>query len=84
MNKTLLLLSLQVSKHLRYFRLFLLTLLLCGSMQAMAGTWTDSNGLTWSFTVNGTKATDIKFSKGPDTKKIYLYGDPNRTDEEKA
>ena len=75
MNKTLRLSSLQVSKHLRCFRLSLLTLLLCGSMQAMAETWTDANGLTWSFTVNGTEATDIRFRGGPDIKKVYLYGD---------
>ena len=75
MNKTLRLSSLQVSKHLRCFRLSLLTLLLCGSMQAMAETWTDANGLTWSFTANGTEATDIKFRGGPDIKKVYLYGD---------
>ena len=75
MNKTLRLSSLQVSKHLRRFRLSLLTLLLCGSMQAMAETWTDANGLTWSFTVNGTEATDIRFHGGPDIKKVYLYGD---------
>ena len=75
MNKTLRLSSLQVSKHLRCFRLSLLTLLLCGSMQAMAETWTDASGLTWSFTANGTEATDIKFRGGPDIKKVYLYGD---------
>ncbi len=75
MNMTFRLLSLQVSKHLRSFRLFGLTLLLCGSMQTMAETWTDSNGYRWSFTVNGTEATDIKFLGGPDVKKVYLYGD---------
>ena len=74
MNKTLLLLSLEVSKHLRC-RLFLLTLLLCGFMPTMAETWTDGNGLTWSFTVNGTEATGIKFYCGPNPEKIYLYGD---------
>ena len=74
MNKTLLLLSLDVSKHLRC-RLFLLTLLLCGFMPTMAETWTDGNGLTWSFTVNGTEATGIKFYCGPNPEKIYLYGD---------
>ena len=74
MNKTLLLLSLEVSKHLRC-RLFLLTLLLCGFMPTMAETWTDGNGITWSFTVNGTEATDIRFHGGPDIKKVYLYGD---------
>ena len=84
MNKTLLLLSLQVSKHLRCFRLFVLTLLLCGSMQTMAETWTDANGLTWSFTVNGTEATNLKFYSGPHIEKVYLYGDPNRSEEEKA
>ena len=84
MNKTLRLLSLQVSKHLRCFRLFLLTLLLCSFMQTMAETWTDRNGLTWSFTVNGTEAMDIKFYSGPNSEKIYIYGDPNRSEEEKA
>ena len=84
MSKTLRLLSLQVSKHLRSFRLFLLTLLLCGFMQTMAETWTDANGLTWSFTVNGTEATNLKFDCGPKTEKVYLYGDPNRSEEEKA
>ena len=74
MNKTLRLLSLDVSKHLRC-RLFLLTLLLCGFMPTMAETWTDGNGLTWSFTVNGTEATGIKFYCGPNPEKIYLYGD---------
>lgn len=84
MKKSLLLLSLQVSKNLRCFRLLMLTLVLCGSMQAMAETetWTDSNGITWSFTVNGTEATDIRFSGGPNSDKIYLYGDPNREDKE--
>ena len=82
MNKTLQLLSLQVSKHLRCFRLFLLTLLLCGFMQTMAETWTDDNGLTWSFTINGTEATDIRFRGGPDSEKIYLYGDPNNSEEQ--
>ncbi len=74
MNKTLRPLSLDVSKHLRC-RLFLLTLLLCGFMPTMAETWTDGNGITWSFTVNGTEATDIRFHGGPDIKKVYLYGD---------
>ena len=84
MNKTLQLLSLQVSKHLRCFRLFLLSLLLCGFMQTMAQTWTDGNGVTWSFTINGTEATDIKFRGGPNTEWVYLYGDPNRSGEEKV
>ncbi len=53
-------------------------------MQTMADTWTDSNGLTWFFTVNGTEATDLRFYSGPDSKKIYLYGDPNRSEEEIA
>ena len=81
MNKPLRFLSLQASKHLRCFRLCLLTLLLCGFMQTTAQTWTDSNGFTWSFTVNGTEATDIKFRGGSDLKKIYLYGDPDRPEE---
>ena len=37
-------------------------------------TWTDSNGLTWSFTVSGTEATDIKPAMFD---KTYIYGDPN-------
>ena len=84
MDKALRLLSLQVSKHLRCFRLFLLTLLLCGFMQTKAETWTDANGRTWSFTVNGTEAQNLKFDCGPNTEKVYLYGDPNRSEEEKA
>ena len=84
MDKALRLLSLQVSKHLRCFRLFLLTLLLCGFMQTKAETWTDANGRTWSFTVNGTEAQNLRFDSGPNTEKVYLYGDPNRSEEEKA
>ena len=76
------LLSLQVSKHLQCFRLFLLTLLLCGYMQTKAETWTDDKGFTWSFTVSGTEATDIKPAMFD--KKVYIYGDPNRSEEEKA
>ena len=82
MYKTLRLLSLQVSKHLPCFRLFLLTLLLCGFMQTKAETWTDGNGLTWSFAVNGTKATNIKFDHGPIVEKIYLYGGPDNPDQQ--
>ena len=44
-------------------------------------TWTDSNGMTWSFTVSGTKATDIKPAMFD---KTYIYGDPNRSEKEKA
>ena len=65
-------------------KVLLLALLLCGFMQVSAQTWTDDNGITWSFTVNGTEATDIKFRSGPNVEKIYIYGDPNRTEEEKA
>ena len=82
MYKTLRLLSLQVSKHLPCFRLFLITLLLCGFMQTKAETWTDGNGLTWSFAVNGTKATNIKFDHGPIVEKIYLYGGPDNPDQQ--
>ena len=78
------LLSLQVSKHLQCFRLFLLTLLLCGYMQTKAETWTDDKGFTWSFTVNGTEATDLKAAMFDKDKKVYIYGDPNRSEEEKA
>ena len=64
-------------------RTLLLTLaVLFGVMQATAETWTDSNGITWSFTVNGMEATDIRFSEGPSFEKIYIYGDPNREDKE--
>ena len=56
-------------------KLLLLALLLCGFMQIWADTWTDSNGITWSFSVNGTEATDIK--PYGNCEKIYLYGDPN-------
>ena len=73
MKKTLRLSSLRVSTHLRSFRLFLLTLLLCGFMQARAETWTDGNGFTWSFTVNGTEATDIRPAM---FETHYIYGDP--------
>ena len=73
MKKTLRLSSLRVSTHLRSFRLFLLTLSLCGFMQTRAETWTDGNGFTWSFTVNGTEATDIKPAM---FETHYIYGDP--------
>ena len=33
-------------------------------------TWTDSNGMTWSFTVSGTEARNIK----PACQKVYIYG----------
>ena len=46
-------------------------------MQASAQTWTDDNGFSWSFSVNGTEATDIKFLGGPDSQKIYLFGGPD-------
>lgn len=58
-------------------KVLLLTLLLCGFMQASAQTWTDDNGFSWSFSVNGTEATDIKFLGGPDSQKIYLFGGPD-------
>ena len=50
----------------------------------MAETWTDSNGFTWSFTVNGTEATNLKAAMFDKEKKVYIYGDPNRSEEEKA
>ena len=37
-------------------------------------TWTDSNGMTWSFKVSGAEATDIKAAMFD---KTYIYGDPN-------
>lgn len=58
-------------------KVLLLTLLLCGFMQASAQTWTDDNGFSWSFSVNGAEATDIKFLGGPDSQKIYLFGGPD-------
>ena len=51
-------------------------------MQTKAETWTDDKGFTWSFTVSGTEATDIKPAMFD--KKVYIYGDPNRSEEEKA
>ncbi len=42
-------------------------------MQARAETWTDGNGFTWSFTVNGTEATDIRPAM---FETHYIYGDP--------
>ena len=65
-------------------KILLLAFLLCAFIQANATEWTDSNGNTWSFTVNGTEATDIRFLRGPNSEMIYLYGDPNRSEEEKA
>lgn len=41
-------------------KFLLLALLLCGISQAWADTWTDGNGINWTFTVSGTNATDIK------------------------
>lgn len=58
-------------------KIIVLLFLLCGFMQASAQTWTDDNGFTWSFSVNGTEATDIKFLGGPDSQKIYLFGGPD-------
>ena len=40
-------------------KLLLLALLLCGISQAWADTWTDGNGIVWSFNVEGGNATDI-------------------------
>ena len=42
-------------------------------MQTRAETWTDGNGFTWSFTVNGTEATDIRPAM---FETHYIYGDP--------
>ena len=54
-----------------------MTLLLCGCLQTWADTWTDSNGFTWSFTVNGTEATDIMLYdyEGCPREKFYIYGE---------
>ena len=41
-------------------KILLLALLLCGISQAWADTWTDGNGINWTFTVSGRNATDIK------------------------
>ena len=40
-------------------KLLLLALLLCGISQAWAAEWTDSNGISWTFTVSGANATNI-------------------------
>ena len=42
-------------------------------------TWTDSNGMTWSFTVRGTEATDIKPAM---FENCYVYGGPNHPDQQ--
>ena len=34
--------------------------MLCGISQAWAAEWTDSNGISWTFDVRGTEATNIK------------------------
>ena len=60
----------------------LLLLMMLLPMVAMAQTWTDGNGLSWYFTVNGTEATDIMFREGPNTERVYLYGDPNNSEEQ--
>ena len=39
-------------------------------LEPVYATWTDSNGMEWSFTVCGTEAKDIK----PACQKIYIYG----------
>ncbi len=41
-------------------------------------TWTDSNGMVWSFTANGTEATNIQPAISD---KSYIYGDPNHTEQ---
>ena len=40
--------------------LFSLVLLFCTCLLAGAETWTDGNGMSWTFNVNGSNATDIK------------------------
>ena len=44
-------------------KLFLLAFMLCGIMQAWAETWTDSNGVTWTYTLFNSEATITKSSK---------------------
>ena len=39
-------------------------------LEPVYATWTDSNGMEWSFTVCGTEAKDIK----PACQKVYIYG----------
>ena len=62
-------------------KLILLALLLCTVMQAGAAEWTDSNGIKWSFTVNGTEATDIVMVPTSPLEKHYLYGGPDNPDQ---
>ena len=57
-----------------------MTLLLFSFLQVWADTWTDGNGITWSFTVKGTEAMDIRPSGPLNYERIYLYGDPKSSD----
>ena len=50
----------QITQKLNIMKkLLLLAFLLCAVLQAGAATWTDSNGISWSFNVNGTNAESI-------------------------
>ena len=44
-------------------KLLTLALLLCACLQTWADTWTDSNGVTWTYTLSGSNATITKSSK---------------------
>jgi hypothetical protein len=44
-------------------KLLTLALLLCACLQTWADTWTDSNGVTWTYTLSGSNATINKCSK---------------------
>ena len=60
-------------------KLLSLFLLLCACMQTWADEWTDSNGVKWTFKVNGTEATDIMIGS---LEKYYIYGDPNNAEQQ--
>ena len=41
-------------------KLLFLALLLCAVLRAGADTWTDSEGISWTYTASGSNATDVK------------------------
>lgn len=54
-------------------KLLALALLLCLSMQAMAETWTDSNGIVWSFGVENGNAVGVRpYDKSSITGKVVI------------
>ena len=63
-------------------RKLLIFLMLCACMQTWADEWTDSNGIKWSFTVNGTEATDIVMVPTSPLEKHYIYGGPDNPDQQ--